>query len=418
MLDLKKCPKCSNLTDVGNDICPYCGNNFEKKSQESHISLKDQALLRPITTINTSASKDWKTAWNELNTVTQWVILILIPLAVLGNPFGGIIGAAIGYFWLGPWAATFAKEHNRNINWAYFYGFAFVFLGCGLYWIYVKITTDPIHRTVGSSHRATTIGEWVVLAFSLIYAFLITLSEGIGRSLPDIAGFFIGSFFLSLIGLYMIYWIIGKLLPGSKYWGFVVWIFAIIGIPIIIVIILAIGAAFVFGMAGIIPNIATSNSNTYSTYENSGLGYKISYPDSWTYTTTNDPNANYITNTQFTNRDGKRGLLIQVVDLSGTTFQISSLDEWTKNGIAILQASTEFSQLTILKNERTTLAGYSAQRIEYTYVGNTGIKVKSIEYLLIKGSKGYNVAIFSTYDEFNDWSNTAQEIINSFKITV
>ena len=50
--------------------------------------------------------------------------------------------------------------------------------------------------------------------------------------------------------MYIIYWVISKLFPNSKDWGIILWILAIVGIPIVIIFILAIVAAFIFGMAG------------------------------------------------------------------------------------------------------------------------------------------------------------------------
>jgi len=84
--------------------------------------------------------------WDELAPLTQWFIIIGTIILFFGSPIGVVIGSIIGYFWLAPWTANLAKEHNRSINWAYSFGFFFSFLGCGIWWIYVKLTTDPIER--------------------------------------------------------------------------------------------------------------------------------------------------------------------------------------------------------------------------------------------------------------------------------
>ncbi|MGA2914302.1 MAG: hypothetical protein ABSE07_12430 [Methanoregula sp.] len=96
----------------------------------------------------------------------------------------------------------------------------------------------------------TSIGEWVVLVLSLIIALVTTFSRPLYETGFYIAGYFIGAFILSVIVLYIIYWIIKKVYPKSEYWGIILWILAIIGIPVIIVIVFAIIAAFVFGMSG------------------------------------------------------------------------------------------------------------------------------------------------------------------------
>ena len=105
----------------------------------------------------------------------------------------------------------------------------------------------------------TSIGEWVVLALSLIIALISTFSKPIYESGSYVAGSFIGLFIVSLIILYVVYWIITKVYPKSENWGIILWILAIVGITIIIVIVLAVVVAFFFGMAG-----PTYNAPVYS----------------------------------------------------------------------------------------------------------------------------------------------------------
>jgi len=99
----------------------------------------------------------------------------------------------------------------------------------------------------------TTFGELVVLSLSVIIAFIATFSKPVNESGSYIAGMFIGSFIGSIIILYIFYWIITKIYPKSNDWGIIVWIIALIGIPLLILIILAVLAAFVFGMTGASP---------------------------------------------------------------------------------------------------------------------------------------------------------------------
>ncbi|PKL58000.1 MAG: hypothetical protein CVV34_04610, partial [Methanomicrobiales archaeon HGW-Methanomicrobiales-5] len=114
----------------------------------------------------------------------------------------------------------------------------------------------------------TTVGEWVVISLSLIYAVLSTFSKPINESGSYAAGAFIGSFIASLIILYIIYWIITRIFPNSKDWGIILWILAIVGISIGIIIILAIVVAFIFGMAGSSTNsVQTTEQITYQTIQ-------------------------------------------------------------------------------------------------------------------------------------------------------
>jgi len=229
--EMTNCEKCGKQLVQGVKKCGYCGH--------------------PAPEIITPPSEDSKNIWNELNSSTHWVIIFFILLALLGNPAVGVMGALLGYFWLGPWAAAFAKEHNRSVNWAYFYGFVFAFLGCGLYWVYVKITTDPIAPLSNPQRKDATVGEWIVLVLSLVYALIVTFSEPTKEGISSVLDVFLGSFIISLIVLFVIYWIIAKLFLKSKNWGIISWILAIVAIPVVLIIV----AAFIFGMAG-------STSNT------------------------------------------------------------------------------------------------------------------------------------------------------------
>jgi MFS family permease len=234
---MTNCEKCGKQLVQGVKKCGYCGH--------------------PAPEIITPPSEDSKNIWNELSSLTQLTIIILIPLAILGNFIAGIIGALIGYFWLAPSAANFAKEHNRSINWGYFFGFLGP-LSCVVYWLYVKLTTDPLVPSNSSYQNETTIGEWLVLTISLIYAFIATFSGSTNGSIANILGVFMGSFILSLIVLFVIYWIITKLYPKSKYWGIISWILAILGITVVLIIV----AAFILGMAGSISNTPYSSIPT------------------------------------------------------------------------------------------------------------------------------------------------------------
>jgi hypothetical protein len=119
---MAKCSLCGKQLETGVEKCGYCGH--------------------PTPTIVTSPTGDSTSIWNEMNSLTHWVIIILIPLVIIGNPIAGIIGALVGYFWFAPWTATFAKEHNRNKNWGYFFGFLGL-IPLAIYWVYVKLTQDP-----------------------------------------------------------------------------------------------------------------------------------------------------------------------------------------------------------------------------------------------------------------------------------
>lgn len=119
---MTNCENCGKQLVKGVKKCGYCGY--------------------PAPEVITAQSEESKNIWSELSSLTHGVVIILILLGILGSPIIGIIGALIGYFWFAPWTANFGKEHNRSINWAYFFGFLGL-ITIALYWVYVKLTRDP-----------------------------------------------------------------------------------------------------------------------------------------------------------------------------------------------------------------------------------------------------------------------------------
>jgi hypothetical protein len=122
------CQKCGIENKDDATFCKSCGAQFKEKEEWSSVD-----------------------AWNEVNGLTRWSIGIILILAFLCyilkadgfHIFSLIIGVLIGYFWTGPFSVDIAREHNRNISWAYFIGFVLCFVGWFFYWVYVKLTNDP-----------------------------------------------------------------------------------------------------------------------------------------------------------------------------------------------------------------------------------------------------------------------------------
>jgi hypothetical protein len=132
----------------------------------------------------------------------------------------------------------------------------------------------------GKMFEKTTIGEWMVIGLSVIIALIVSLSRTF-----DSSSF--GVFILSLIVLYIIYWVITKIHPNSQNWGIIIWGIALVGIPLIIIFVLAVAAAFIFGLAG-------SGSN-YQWEKYSNYGIAFSHPSSIPINTSfaGYPNATY-----------------------------------------------------------------------------------------------------------------------------
>jgi uncharacterized membrane protein (DUF485 family) len=122
------CQKCGVENKDNAAFCKSCGTQFNVKEELS----ADES-------------------WNAVNALTRWSIGIFLILIFVSNLaeengigiIGIIFGTIIGYYWLAPATVNLAREHNRNISWAYFIGFCICLLGFVIYWIYVTLTNDP-----------------------------------------------------------------------------------------------------------------------------------------------------------------------------------------------------------------------------------------------------------------------------------
>lgn len=415
MPDFKTCPKCSNTTAYESEVCPFCGNSFENVSPGTAGSPRDTTLPVPAVPSQKAPPGDWKSAWYELNFLTRLVVVITFCCALLENPAVGVIGMALGFFAFGSWAVNIAKEHNRSINWAYFWGFCGL-LTLGLYWVYVaKLSKDPASPPPVARSGKTLPGEWAVLGLSLVFAAIIAVSESTSKGIAENISSFVGVLVIMLIIVYLIYLVIGRLSAASAGWGGIAWVVAIAGVSLAIFF-LAVLAVPVLGWSGLPEE--SSEPYTFTTFQDPALGYTIRYPDSWITKTESKEENTGITDRVFASPGGKRGAFVQVMDSTGTPFQEYTLDRWTTKSIVTLQTNKNYRQFTLQKSERTTLSGYPAQRIEHMHVNNEGKTEKWIDYLLLRGPVVYHVGIIALdNDDYPAWSGTAEEMLASFTFT-
>jgi hypothetical protein len=100
------------------------------------MTLQEAQVVNPLPTAYES--------WKGVNTIAQFALIAVFVLAaIFGNIIGAIIGFLIVYYWFGPWTFNFAKEHNRNVSWAYFYVTIGSLLALLVYYVWVKLTKDP-----------------------------------------------------------------------------------------------------------------------------------------------------------------------------------------------------------------------------------------------------------------------------------
>jgi hypothetical protein len=161
----------------------------------------------------------------------------------------------------------------------------------------------------------------------------------------------------------------------------------------------------------------TVNTMILKQYTDPTLGFKIKYPESWTYEKNKEQNADWVTDTTFSSSDGNTGYQVQVSDSIPSGYkQVDSASDWAKNAVDQLNTNKNVAQLNIISNEKSSLAGYPAHKLEYTAI-YSGTKLHNVQYFVLKGTKGYNIFFYSTDDEFNNRWNIGQTMFNSLEIT-
>ena len=254
--------------------------------------------------------------------------------------------------------------------------------------------------------------ERVFLGLSLLFAILavfLCLRHQVTASTMLLVALI---FFVVVFAL--LYSIMKKAYPGTGNRKVLLWLIAL-GVAGVLVSLLFPFISGFFSAYG--PVSPPGSTGSFTAYEDPVLGFRIAYPGTWNLIKRKDPNSDLATNTAFISRDGKTTATVQVTDLTGPGYFGLPLDIWTNHSIEVLSSNKISSRFTLLKNERTVLAGYPAQNLEYTVVLNSGDRIRTVAYLLQAGSKGYNIGFTSREDIFDDWSGTAQQVFNSFQVT-
>src|SRR5208283_4856458 len=135
-------------------------------------------------------------------------------------------------------------------------------------------STNPIWKSnnAGVPKALGTIAAWIIFGLSAIATLIIGISINHANGTFLDVGSFLVVYFIIAIFLFIIYWVIPKVYPQSRNWGVIKWVIALMVIPIIIILVLAFGAGFIFGVAG-------SGSN-YQWVQYSNYGISFNYPSS------------------------------------------------------------------------------------------------------------------------------------------
>ncbi len=177
---------------------------------------------------------------------------------------------------------------------------------------------------------------------------------------------------------------------------------------------LGIVAVFASVVVGFLPRIWSGNQQEkFIPYENTQYQIKIKYPESWQlqikdiYVAGVTELATIISPKQNDTDRFQEKINIDIEEFSGTLADSKQL--------LIDEIKNTLPDAQIINTSSTTLAFKQANQIIYT--GKDGdIELKNLQIWTLKGNKAYVITYTAAIDDYDQFINTAKEMINSFEI--
>ena len=157
-----------------------------------------------------------------------------------------------------------------------------------------------------------------------------------------------------------------------------------------------------------------ANSNNLVKYENVNAGIRIQHPENWQKKDVENPFTGEIvlftSPSNPTNRFEPK-LSIRIENLSR---QSISLEDYTNSAIKEIQKYLENSNIT--DSSSTTLGGIPAHRVVYNGVNGESQLIKNLEVWAVFNQKVYIVSYTATPEEYPNYLESVEKMINSFEI--
>jgi hypothetical protein len=173
-------------------------------------------------------------------------------------------------------------------------------------------------------------------------------------------------------------------------------------------VIVIIIAAIAVSSAGCTSNQSTqSGSASFLLYSNKDAGVEINYPSDWQLTGT--PNANTIA--KFEHGNENTLFLIQRSTLNKTGQTPQSISQQFLNASLKSNASVK-----VLENQSASLGGLPAYKTVITLTYNNQ-SYTVLTLVAIKGNFLYTIQFSGLTSQYDEYNETAQQMISSFKFT-
>jgi hypothetical protein len=158
------------------------------------------------------------------------------------------------------------------------------------------------------------------------------------------------------------------------------------------------------------PTFVPKNISGYLNYTNRSAGIAIQYPPSWHLTEGGGAGA-----TAFFNVSGVN-MTFSIAVPASLSGQAVTLDGYSRDLISALQQNPNLTNFTLLNSSNTTLAGYPAQKLVYTYV-TEGAPTQGMVELTLVNNTGYSVSYVASQGVYPSYVGIAQNMMQSFNIT-
>ena len=160
----------------------------------------------------------------------------------------------------------------------------------------------------------------------------------------------------------------------------------------------------------------TTDSSTLLPYDNPNLGFSLEYPADWskeeTLTFISPPPSSSSNETSSIPNEAPESIAVTTEVLP---YNIT-LDEYSESAIGLLES--QFSNFTLIDSFETTLSGYPAHQITYTYTLE-GVDLKNMQIWTIAddNSMAYALTYGGLVEEFDSSLPVIENMINSFQLT-
>lgn len=155
-------------------------------------------------------------------------------------------------------------------------------------------------------------------------------------------------------------------------------------------------------------------------YDNPNLGFTLEYPSDWS----KEESLTFVSpppTSSLPSEDTSNGT-ISATNLTPESIAVTTevlisnitLEEYSESAIGLLES--QFPNFTLLNSFETTLSGYPAHQIEYTF-SPEGLELKNLQIWAIVDNIVYAVTYGGTTEEFDSSLPVFDNLIQSFQVT-